>query len=871
MSKSIQEALAEKIKALFPDAQVKKINKDNFLDIHIPSLNPQKSTHLFFNTAKSLIKTGFYCRDKDFIQEVLGRSTTLEAYSQGIRPAGNPEFLAVDDAIASASSMLSNIVNKQDATVVEKPKKAVPRKEKKETKNSKIAEKVDSKEKKTTTNYCFEDPRPFLTAIQCLRNYYLGLSSESPRFRSEYERLLKEFTITSVVPKVSNDIIRITHEEGFAVEALLLKPMFDAEEMYDKEFETHNEYVSALEELVKNVLSFANESLILETIGFLIKLGNILEDEECPLGFLTVQDRYFLVFLIMRSSPNLNLKSLKGVLETIDRAGVDSLLLKASGNFNQLSADEKLALMLYDFILVEEKTGFEVEDRYDMKLYDIATAKRIFTLVTKNSAVDTLIGGFNDNDSFEIFQFFNIYFHRDRFHDFCIDRWKELTAEWNELKLQLIIEAVKRDFHPDTYNLNPVLDSYLEIFGGVKTSNIASTSDKAPKVKQKKEKATIKKSQSENDATQDSSAKVLTLEIAKQLLLEADPFGYLDASSFTAIDDEAAKELVKYKGHVLYLDGLTSLSDKAAEALAKFKNDEIYLTGLTSLSDKASAALATYQGDLTLKEPLASSIKGLQEDKDDFPEIDFKKIVSEEQDTGYPALILSNSEDKAISKLKKEHLNKWQLESEVYANRLGITANIPDWIDGIDRACPKFNKNELELINKIALDHKLIPILSYAPEEFFQEVKRVWWIVPFCIWREDFASWIMVDKNGIYAAYPSDNDISSIYGWDYISDMSFDAGYDDDPNVNTLTIYGLEEGQYLTFSEFVNEEQGSYLRMIYSIYEIRKDTIEASRGNSTWKEGTGGEGFQSFENPNDLLNEKVWLDDPSRPDPRYFA
>ncbi len=527
MSLSIQEQLAERIKALFPDAQVKKINKDNFLDIHIPSINSQRSTHLFFNTAKNLVKTGFYCRDEDFTKEVLDKSTTLEAYSQGIRPAGNPEFVSIEDAIACASSMLNNIAKKEDSSnAKEKPKKAVPRKEKKETKDSKKVDKVDSKERKTTTNYCFEDPQPFLTAIQCLRNYYLALSSASPRVRSEYEKLLKEFTISSVVPKVSDDIIRITHEEGFGIEALLLKPMFDAEEIYDKEFETHKEYVSSLEELVNNVLSFANESLVLETIGFLIKLGNLLEDEESPLGFLTLQDRYFPIFLILRSSPKLNLEALKGTLEAIDYEGADKLLLKASGNFNQLSADEKLALMLYDFILVEEKSGFDVEDRYDIKLHDIDAAKRIFTLATKNSAVDTLLGGFDDNDSFEIFQFFNIYFHRDRFHDFCLDRWKELSAEWNELKLQLLIEGVKRDFHPNTYINNPVLDSYLEVFGGVKSGNLDGNKAKSNDLGTKKQKdlASPKKSKADNENIIHISEQVTISDSADGLTIDCSMF-----------------------------------------------------------------------------------------------------------------------------------------------------------------------------------------------------------------------------------------------------------------------------------------------------------------------------------------------------------
>jgi len=59
MAKTIQDQLAEKIKAKFPDAEVKKINQDNYVDIHLPGVHPKRGTHLFFNTAGGAIKLGF--------------------------------------------------------------------------------------------------------------------------------------------------------------------------------------------------------------------------------------------------------------------------------------------------------------------------------------------------------------------------------------------------------------------------------------------------------------------------------------------------------------------------------------------------------------------------------------------------------------------------------------------------------------------------------------------------------------------------------------------------------------------------------------------------------------------------------------------
>jgi hypothetical protein len=172
---------------------------------------------------------------------------------------------------------------------------------------------------------------------------------------------------------------------------------------------------------------------------------------------------------MLKASPDQKLDNLEMVLSKGAKSrnanngcDVKSLLLKASGNFNQLSNEEKLGLILYDFILWDEKPGL------DIKLVDKAAARSIFTLVTQNAALgEELIGGFEDNASFEIFQFFNVEFNRAGFHDFCLARWKELSSEWNPLKLQLLLESVKRDFHISTYTNNPVLKDYLKIYEGV--------------------------------------------------------------------------------------------------------------------------------------------------------------------------------------------------------------------------------------------------------------------------------------------------------------------------------------------------------------------------------------------------------------------
>ena len=711
MAKTIQDQLAEKIEAKFPTAEVKKVNKDNFVDIHLPWVHPKRGTHLGFNTAGGTIKVVFYCREEDFIQQMLAKSNDLEAYSQGVRPKGNPVFKTVDAACTAAFAFVESLsgfetqnsptlprastsgdggstlfqrikatypkcsINEEKSyasftfkaaflyelriqkgiirlLAANNPQKAPVAKclelialhqlDKKSIQNrypiivepgkvspdkltvrieipyqaadlenegfitnliasceqfhnelmplingfqaipvgkllavmgdgtpgSKSSEADEKKEVPTATasredelsmfdltefdlegrpigmkdappassqkevekpeldlnvflsnfgmeegptpntatpterqespaetqqfdesDRCLDDPIPFLTCIQLIRNYYLGLSSESTAYRASYEETLQEFTKAAVVPRISNTMLRIAHEDGNLIESLLLGPRMKAEKIYDEAYSTHDDYVRSLAELVEELLPFCNVGLFLDTLELFMYLGDMLDEEDSPSGSLNAQDRYFLLFLMLKAGPEQDIDNLELVLNkgaktrnANNGCDVKSLVLKASGNFNQLSNEEKLALVLYDFILWDEGPGL------DIKRGDIAAAKSIFTLVTQNSALgEELVGGFNDNASFEIFQFFNVEFNREGFHEFCLARWEELAAEWNPLKLQLLLEHLKRDFHPNTYLNNPVLRDYLEVYGGVKVVDVPAAPRKMEEGKQTEE------------------------------------------------------------------------------------------------------------------------------------------------------------------------------------------------------------------------------------------------------------------------------------------------------------------------------------------------------------------------------------------------
>jgi hypothetical protein len=252
-------------------------------------------------------------------------------------------------------------------------------------------------------------------------------------------------------------------------------------------------------------------------------------------------------------------------------------------------------------------------------------------------------------------------------------------------------------------------------------------------------------------------------------------------------------------------------------------------------------------------------------------------VEEDDDELGYP-MISWWGED-----INQEQLDnyayKWQTKSGVYGWVMGIFGFIPDWFEDFisDKVCPAFDHQELLGIANRVANEKIIPILSSAPEELFFHVKRVWWIVPFCIWKEDTASFVFIDKNGFYSLFKNKEGevaINFIFPWDKVASLEFETAYAADPNVNRLTLF-KDNGGFLTFDEFVGlgedgKERGSYLSVVESIWEARRDTILASSGVPMWYEGKGGEGFKEFENPQDLLEVSKWKD-PSRPDPSMYG
>ena len=104
-TQTIQQILFERIKAVLPNAEVKKIDKDNFLDI-LPNVTVNKKDVLFFNTKnESTIKLGLTCSDRTLVEKIIATDTSRYiSFSGGLKC--NHEC-TVDVAINTALDIIS--------------------------------------------------------------------------------------------------------------------------------------------------------------------------------------------------------------------------------------------------------------------------------------------------------------------------------------------------------------------------------------------------------------------------------------------------------------------------------------------------------------------------------------------------------------------------------------------------------------------------------------------------------------------------------------------------------------------------------------------------------------------------------------------
>jgi hypothetical protein len=822
---SIQQLLADALLQHFPSAEVKKINKDNYVDIHLPWVHPKRGTHLGFNTAGGTIKIVFYCREEEFVQQAQDNGGgLLEKYSQGIRLKGNPEFSEVKSAIAAAVKFIEAL-----------GKKSVP---------------SAGGQKSKSEKYTFD--QAVNAYLQGDMDYVVAyVQAGNPVLQFNGDTLITNELIAYVCTYMEVD--------------QRIVDLVDTGVDLDASFDDGEGYTAA---------HFAAWDGKDEILAYLLKAGAkadvVGEDGYTPLFLAAAGGHLACAKILVESGVDIN-RRLKDDNIYFGKQGGTPLTLCFINGFLDM------ALFLIEqgadpFVLVEPCKGAPSPNLFVNFLSLVQQCQISAPAEGQLSKILSLVGleeneSLNGVDAKEEAPESSGQLDLNEFLKELDEGAKEELSseeeseEEDEINLdELIKKFVEK--HGEDYIMDLLYD-YLEkgqivvveisAFDLIKTLSsddffgkfisIAGTAEKGDLMWSElsdligeSESAWVK----EEFKEENPDSIVLLYCGGKYVYAFSNPISHNENSNAEDSDSENA--------------GLFDLNEFVKELDASDKEE----TEAADSEDGLDLASFLEGLDLEVVEDDASEESGAEEEGG-FPLISYRKPAEE------------------LVEVVQQYFRRWQKSSQVYARRMGIKAFIPDFVASLasDKVCPIFTSKEIETICSRIKSEKIIPILGYVPEEFYGHTKHVWWLVPFCIWKENVASLVFIDKNGFYAMYSQDGEeeIDAVFNWDSVDELDFEYAYDGDPNVNRLTLT-QEDGNFLTFDEFVStseeDDHGSYLAVIEAIWEARRETIEASKGEPFWAEGAGGEGFIEFETPQDLLKPANW-DNPNRPDPSMFG
>lgn len=834
---SIQQLLADSLLQHFPSAEVKKINKDNYVDILLPWVHPKRGTHLGFNTAGGTIKVVFYCREEEWVQQALANGGgLLEMYSQGIRLKGNPKFSDVKSAIAATLMFIELLAPKSPSVTP-----------------SKVSETYTFDQ---AVNAYLQGNMDYVVAYVESGNPVLQFNGDT-LITNELISYVSTFTgvdrrIVNLVEAGVNLDASFDEGEGYTAAHFaawdgkdeILYYLLDAgakadvvgEDGYTPLFlAAAGGHLACIEDLVEkgadvnrrlkndNVyfskqggtpLTMAFMNGFLETALFLIDNGAdpFVLKEPCKNA---PSPDLFVNFSSLVKQGVIN-RPLEGQLEKILSLVGKAEDEKSTGeNADQEAPKSSVSLDLNEFLKEigegdeEERTSEDLKEEEEINLDELI--KKFVEKQGTDDIMDLLDSYLQKRKivvvEISAFHLIKTTSSTDYFGDFVtlagvVEKGDSLWSDLSELIGESEAEWVKEEFREE----NP--DSIVLLYCGGKYVYAFSNPI----------------SHNENVNGEDSSGEEVT-----------ENLGLYDLNEF--------------------------LKEMGAGDDEEFSEEE----------ETDGLDLASFLASMEIEEATDADESEEEEEQDESEEEE-----EEEEDGGFP-MISFRKPAEGMGDAVKQYLRHWQKSSQFYAWRMGVKAYIPEFVESLisDKVCPIFTFDEIEAICSRITSEKIIPVLDYVPEELYNHTKRVWWLVPFCIWKEDVASLVFVDKNGFYAMFSKDGEeeIMMIFNWDSVDELDLEYKYDGDPNINRLTLI-QEDGNFLTFDEFVSDPEdgshGSYLAVIEAIWEVRRETIEASKGESMWFEGKGGEGFKEFKKPQDLLKDSKWKN-PSRPDPSMYG
>jgi hypothetical protein len=797
---SIQQLLADSLLQHFPSAEVKKINKDNYVDIHLPWVHPKRGTHLGFNTAGGTIKIVFYCREEEFVQQALDNGGgLLEKYSQGIRLKGNPEFSDVKSAIAAAVKFIEAL-----------GKKSVPS--------------AGGQKSKTYTFH-----QAVNAYLQGDMDYVLAyVQAGNPVLQFNGDTLITNELIAYVCTYMEVD--------------QRIVDLVDTGVDLDASFDDGEGYTAA---------HFAAWDGKDEILAYLLKAGAkedvVGEDGYTPLFLAAAGGHLDCVKILVENGADVN-RRLKDDNIYFSKQGGTPLTMAFINGFLGM------ALYLIDqgadpFVLKEPCQNAPSPDLF---VNFSSLLKQGAINLPREGQLETILSlvGKDGEESDE---------------EVVVGSG---SLDLNDFLAELESDASEEESNDEEdTNLDEVIKKFIEKQG---SDNILELLDQD--YSQKGDIVVVKI---------DADDLINTLSTTDHFGDFVYITGIIQLNSGTVWADlakligESAVDWVKTLVQMENPDTIVLFycGENYVYAFSNMISQNEKATGEDPSEEEAVENKGLY--DLTNFLAELEAVTSEEESIDD--ESDEEDDDSDDDDKGGFPMISFRTPAEGMGDAVKQYLRHWQKPSQFYAWRMGIKAYIPEFVEALfsDKVCPVFSFQEIEAICSHITSEKIIPILDYVPEELYSHTKRVWWLVPFCIWKDSVASLMFVDKDGFYAMFSNDGEeeIVMIFNWDSVDELDLEYEYDGDPNINRLTLI-QEDGNFLTFDEFVSDPEagshGSYLAVIEAIWEVRRETIEASKGESMWFEGKGGEGFKEFKKPQDLLKDSKWKN-PSRPDPSMYG
>ncbi|MEY3648487.1 MAG: hypothetical protein RLZ13_1372 [Bacteroidota bacterium] len=819
---SIQHLLAESMLRHFPDALVKKKDVDNFLDIHVPSIHQKKGTHIFFNTSNQKIKIGFYCREEEFVEQALSNGAALvEKYSQGVRLKDNPEFADVETAIAATLKFM-------------------------EVLGQKSAPSGGAKQQKTET-YTFK--KAVDAYLQGNIDYVAAyVQAGNPVLQFNGDVLITNELISYVC----------TYTEVDQRIADLVEAGVDLNESFDD-----GEGYTAVH--------FAAWDGKDEILAYLLEAGAkadvVGEDGYTPLLLAVAGNHTACIEQLVESGAAVNIRVTDANIYFSKQGGSPLTVSFINGYLTT-------ALYLIEqgadpFVLVEPCQNAPSPNLFVNFLNLVKQGMIDEPEEGQLSKILSLVGIDIDENSIV----------EDSSAEESQDNEAQLDLNEFLKELGASAEEASNDEEEEGTHLDEMIKKFVEHQGSDKILEVLEEyyAQKGDIVVVEIDADDLINSLSTTDDFVDFvvisgiiklTANTVWADLAK-LIGESE----VDwVKTLVQMENPDTMVLFYCEGNYVYaFSNMNANENVNGEDTSEEETEESQpgldlASFLKSMEHEENADESEEDPEEVMRESAAY----LQSDADDSDE-------EEDDELGYPMIFWSG--ENINQEQLENYAYKWQTKSSAYAWVGGISGFIPDWFEEFisDAICPSFTSKELLTISNRVLNEKIIPVLKYAPEELFFHVKTVWWIVPFCIWKEDTASFVFIDKNGFYSLFKNkegDVAINFIFPWDKVASLEFETEYDADPNVNRLTLF-QDNGGFLTFDEFVGlgedgKDRGSYLSVVESIWEARKDTIEASSGLPMWYEGKGGEGFKEFEKPQDLLKEAKWKK-PFRPDPGMYG